>query len=595
MFQNYNSTSDPSQGPKRLRALRDAMAKDDLAGFIVPLADAHQGEYVAPCDARLQWLTGFSGSAGFAVILPNEAAIFVDGRYTVQVRHQVDLDHFSPVLWPKTKLGDWLNERSIAGPIGFDPWLHSVSEINTLKDSLNQGGPTIAPHENLIDRIWENRPARPANPIRIQPLEHTGRSANDKRAALAADLRAAGETAAVITLTDSLCWLLNIRGNDIPRNPVVQGFAILHHDERVEIFTNAPASDEVISHLGDSVRIAPRDAFLTALAQVEGPVRIDAQTAPVIVETTLKQPRRGNDPCALPKARKTKAEINGARAAHLRDGAAIVRFLHWLDTAKEAGTDEIEAAQTLESFRAQTGQLLDISFETISSTGPNGAINHYRVTHDTNRPLRDGDLFLIDSGGQYIDGTTDITRTIPVGAPRPEHRACYTRVLRGMIALSMVRFPKGITGSHLDALARLPLWMAGQDFDHGTGHGVGSYLCVHEGPQRISGASTVPLDPGMILSNEPGYYREDGFGIRLENLIVVQNATALPGQDDRDWLSFETLTFAPFDRRLIDTAALLPQERAWLDEYHAQTLEKIGPGLDQDVLDWLKAACAPLA
>lgn len=594
MFQNYNSASDPSKGPERLKQLRAAMAQDDLTGFIVPLADAHQGEYVAPCDARLKWLTGFAGSAGNAVILPDEAAVFVDGRYTVQVRHQVDLTHFTPVRWPATQIWDWLNARAVSGRIGFDPWLHSVNEIKALRAGLARDGAQLVAHDNLIDRIWSDQPARPAHPIRIHPDAVAGRSAADKRRALADDLREYGHVAAVITLTDSICWLLNIRGSDIPRNPIVQAFAVLYDDERVDLFTDAPASDELRVHLGPNVALHPRGAFLDTLKTIQGAVRIDPISAPVSVESALAQPVQGADPCILPKACKNPVEIAGARAAHLRDGAAMVRFLHWLDTAIPQGTDEIAAAKALEGFRAETGQLLDISFETISSTGPNGAINHYRVSDESNRPLRDGDLFLIDSGGQYLDGTTDITRTVPVGTASDLHRACYTRVLRGLITLSMARFPHGVSGAHLDALARFPLWMAGQDFDHGTGHGVGSYLCVHEGPQRISGASTVRLEPGMILSNEPGYYREDAFGIRLENLIVVQEAPPVAGQDDRSWLSFETLAFVPFDKRLIDIPALLPVERSWLNAYHAQTLAAIGPQLEGAALSWLEHACAAL-
>lgn len=594
MFQTFTTDSDPSAGGARLAQLRAAMGQAGLSGFIVPLADAHQGEYVAPCDARLKWLTGFSGSAGFTAVLEDLAGVFIDGRYTVQVRHQVDLDHYTPVHWPGTRLAPWLEQHLPSGRVGFDPWLHSVAEINALRDGLKGTGIEAVPHDNLVDAIWADRPDRPAAPIRIQPDQFAGRSHADKRADLAASLRKANEQAAVMTLTDSTCWLLNIRGGDIPRNPIVQAFSILYTDGRVDLFTDAPASNEVIAHLGPDVSVQPRADFLAALARIDGPVRIDPGSAPLIVETTLANPVHGEDPCRLPKACKTDAEIQGAREAHLRDGAAVVRFLHWLDGAMADGTDEIETTKALEGFRAQTGQLLDISFDSISSTGPNGAINHYRVTTETNRPLKDGELYLIDSGGQYIDGTTDITRTVPVGAITQEYRDCYTRVLRGVIALSRVRFPRGVSGGQLDALARWPLWMAGQDFDHGTGHGVGSYLCVHEGPQRISGVSQVPLEPGMIVSNEPGYYREGAFGIRLENLIVVQQAAPLPGQDDRPWLDFETLTFVPFCRALIDADALSADERDWLNAYHAQTLAKIGPRVDGAALTWLQQACAPI-
>lgn len=594
MFQDFDTHADPSQGGARLSRLRAEMARTGVDGFVVPLSDAHQGEYVAPCDARLEWLTGFGGSAGFTVVLADAAPIFVDGRYTVQVRHQVDLAHFTPVDWPATTLPDWLKTQGVRGQIAYDPWLHTVADVEGWARALDGSGIEMVARDNLVDAIWEDRPARPAEPIRIQPDAFTGRSHGEKRQALAADLRAAGHAGAIITLTDAVCWLLNIRGADIPRNPIVHAFAMLNADETVDLFTDAPASDAVRAHLGDAVRLHPRDALIAHLERAEGPVRIDPKTGPAAVQALLQQPVHGPDPCALPKARKTDAEIEGARAAHLRDGAAMVRFLQWLDGAMADGITEIDAATRLEQERRATNALLDLSFNTISSTGPNGAINHYRVTHETNRTLKEGELFLIDSGGQYQDGTTDITRTIPVGAPSDLHRACYTRVLQGVIALSEARFPRGVAGAHLDALARAPLWAAGLDFDHGTGHGVGSYLCVHEGPQRISRASDVPLEPGMIVSNEPGYYREGDFGIRLENLIVVREAPTLAGQDARPWLDFETLTFVPFDRRLIDTSLLTDAEKGWIDAYHRATKDKIGSLLEGPARDWLDQACAPL-
>lgn len=593
MYQTYTETANPAQGPARLADLRAKLADEGLAGFIVPLSDAHQGEYVADCDARLEWLTGFGGSAGFAAVLADVAGVFVDGRYKVQVRHQVDLDHFTPVNWPDTALAEWLKPRA-SGRIGFDPWLHTVAEVATWGPALAGTEVEMVPVANMVDAIWADRPARPAAPVRIQPDDLAGETHASKRARLAQDLRAAGHRAAVITLTDSLCWLLNIRGGDIPRNPIVQGFAVLHDDAGVDLFTDAPVSDEVAAHLGEAVRLHPRDGFAAALEALRGPVRIDPRTAPQAVADLLAAPVHGAEPCALPKARKNAAEIAGARAAHILDGAAMARFLHWLEGAMPEGITEIDAAKRLETFRRDTGALKEISFNTISSTGPNGAINHYRVTEGTNRPLRDGELYLVDSGGQYAAGTTDVTRTVPVGQPTDEHRGCYTRVLQGLIALSRARFPRGVAGAHLDALARAPLWSAGLDFDHGTGHGVGSYLCVHEGPQRISRISDVPLEPGMILSNEPGYYREGAFGIRLENLITVRPAPALPGQDDRPWLDFETLCFVPFCRALIDADLLTRAEAAWLDAYHAEVLEKIGPELDGDAKTWLEAACAPL-
>lgn len=596
MFQDFNAKGSPEHGAGRLAKLRALLERDGMAGFVVPLADAHQGEYVADCDARLAWLTGFTGSAGFAAVLADEAGVFIDGRYRVQVRHQVDLEHFTPVDWPATQLAPWLRGRLTEGRFGFDPWLHTVRDIEALRKGLAGSDIALMPTENLVDAVWEDRPAPPASPVRIHSVEHAGQSHADKRAALAGDLRKAGHGATVMTLTDSICWLLNIRGSDIPRNPIVQAFAVLMADGTVDLFIDAPISDEVADHLGSDVRCHPKAAFAGHLRGLNGAVRIDPTSCPEAVRTLLNTPVLGPDPAVLPKACKNEVEIAGARDAHIRDGAAVVRFLHWLDTTLP-GTEvtEISAAERLEEFRRATNQLQEISFDTISSTGPNGAINHYRVTHDSNRTLTEGELFLIDSGGQYLDGTTDITRTVPVGQPSARHITCYTHVLQGVIAIHRARFPRGVAGAHLDALARAPLWSVGLDFDHGTGHGVGSYLCVHEGPQRLSGVSDIPLAPGMILSNEPGYYVEGDFGIRLENLITVREAPALPGQDDRDWLDFENLTFVPFDRRLIDADLLTAAERDWLNAYHAEVADKIGPLLEEpDQRDWLAAACAPL-
>lgn len=581
-------------GAERLARLRAAMTEAGVDGFLVPLADAHQGEYVAPCDARLAWLTGFTGSAGFACALADQATVFVDGRYTVQARNQLDLDAYTPQDWPATQLGAWLISNLSKGTLRFDPWLHTVSEIDGLRPELETAGITLQPGDNLVDQIWEDRPDRPQAPVRIQPDELTGSSHADKRTTLAADLREAGHAAAVMTLTDSTCWLLNIRGGDIPRNPIVQAFSILHADGTVGLFTDAEVSGEVRDHLGDQVRLHPRSAFLDLASDIEGTVVIDPASAPVALRDALAQPVLGADPCVLPKATKTEAEIAGARAAHLRDAVAVIRFLHWIDTT--SGQTEISAATQLEEFRRSTGQLLDISFDSIAGTGPNAALPHYRVNTDSDRALSDGDLFLIDSGGQYQDGTTDITRTVPIGTVQARHRAWYTRVLKGVIGIHTIRFPVGTTGEQLDILARAPLWKAGLEFDHGTGHGVGSYLCVHEGPQRICKPrpNSVKLRPGMILSNEPGCYVEGDFGIRLENLIVVRDAAPLDSPDTRPWLEFENLTMVPFDRRLIDTDLLTAEEHDWINAYHAQIQGLMTPRLDAESATWLAQACAPL-
>ncbi len=597
MFQDFHATTHPDQGPPRLKALRAEMASAGLQGFLVPRADAHQGEYVAERDARLAWLTGFTGSAGFCAVLPGIAGVFIDGRYRVQVRAEVAAE-FTPVPWPETKLAGWLTERMKPGQrIGFDPWLHTMSEISELRAALERADIALIPTENLVDRIWEDRPYHPNAPFFAHPDALAGESAASKRIRLAEALREAEHRAAVLTLPDSIAWLLNIRGADIPRNPVPHAFAILHDDGRCDLFCGPGQTAALV--LDEGVTAHPRHTLLDALTTLDSPVRLDPKSAPQQLALTLREAgveiAGGDDPCRLPKARKTEAELAGMREAHLRDGAVMVRFLTWLDeTAPQGGLTEIDVVTALEGFRRETNVLRDIAFDTICGAGPHGAIVHYRVTTETNRAISPGDLVLVDSGSQFEDGTTDITRTVIVGEPTAEHRACYTRVLQGLIGLSRIRFPKGLTGAHLDTLARAPLWAAGQDYDHGTGHGVGAYLCVHEGPQGFHRRSTVPLEPGMILSNEPGYYREGAFGIRIENLVAVQEAPVLPGGDDREMLDFETLTWVPFDRRLIDTGLLRSDERDWIDRYHADTLARISPRLEGAALDWLNAACAPL-
>ncbi|SHI60843.1 aminopeptidase P family protein [Wenxinia saemankumensis] len=598
MFQTFTAATSPDHGAGRLAALRAEMAEEGLDAVLVPRADAHQGEYVAPADERLAWLTGFTGSAGFAVATAEEAGIFVDGRYRVQVRSQVDLAAFTPVNWPETRTADWVAERLPRGStLGFDPWLHTVKEIDELRAALAPHGIRVTDGPNLVDRVWADRPEPPTGAFTAYPEERAGRSAADKRAQIARGLREAGRRATVLTLPDSIAWLLNIRGVDIARNPVPHAFAILMEDGSCQLFAREGKAEGL--DLGPDVALLPEDALLAAIASLDGPVQIDPASCPVAVRDALEAAEveiaQAPDPCLLPKARKTEAELAGTREAHLRDGAAMVRFLAWLDAEAPKGQlTEIAVVEALEGFRRDTNQLLDISFETISGAGEHGAIVHYRVTEDTDRPVRAGELLLVDSGGQYIDGTTDITRTITVGTPPEGAREAYTRVLQGMIAVSRCRFPKGVAGAHLDVLARTPLWQAGLDYDHGTGHGVGVYLSVHEGPQRISRTSDIALEPGMILSNEPGYYREGAWGIRIENLIVVRQASPLPGQDDRPWQDFETLTWVPLDRRLIEAGMLTPGERDWINAYHADTLARIGPRVDGAAADWLAAACAPL-
>ncbi len=596
MLQSFEVTARPEQGPPRLAALRIELEAEGIDGFLVPRADAHQGEYVSARDERLSWLTGFTGSAGFCVVLRNIAGVFIDGRYRTQVKAQV-ADDYTPVPWPDVSLADWLKEQlPNGGTVGFDPWLHTPAQIMQAEKALKGTGVALTPCANLVDRIWNDQPGPAAEPAKVHPLEFAGESHAEKRARLAQTIAQTGARCAVITLPDSLCWLLNIRGADIPRNPIVQGFGILHQDGSVDLFIDPDKLTDVTEHLGPDVRCHSTDAFLSALADLTGPVLVDKSSAPVSVADTLgDRVQWGDDPCALPKACKNSAEIEGSAEAHLRDGAAVVELLAWLDAQPVGTLHETQVVSQLEALRRRDNALQDISFETIAGTGPNGAIMHYRVTEETDSPLEEGQLLVLDSGGQYLDGTTDITRTIAIGTPAPEAQAAFTRVLMGMIGMSRLRWPVGLSGRDIEAIGRAPLWYAHQDFDHGLGHGVGAYLSVHEGPQRLSRVSTVPLEPGMILSNEPGYYREGAFGIRIENLLVVTTATAPEdGDAHRAMLNWRTLTFAPIDRRLIVPEMLDTPTRDWLNSYHAETREKIGPRVSDAARAWLDTATAPL-
>ena len=575
------------------------MRDEGIAATLIPRADIHQGEYVAACDERLAWLTGFTGSAGFCIATQGMAGVFVDGRYTEQVSAQVDTAHFTPVDWPATKPAGWLKDAlPEGGTVAYDPRLHTASEIEKLRNGLPPSF-TLTARTTLIDTLWSDRPAPPVGAIRVQPDGLSGEAHASKRARLAADLTAAGHHGALITLPDAIAWLLNIRGSDIPRNPIPHAFALLHDDARVTLFVDeAKLDDTVRAHLGNEVTLAPYDSVFQTVAAFPGTLRLDKSSAPVIFAEarTAKglDTAWGADPCLLPKACKNEAEIAATRAAHLRDAAAMCEFLAWFDTDRPATTTEIDIVRQLEAYRAATGDLIDISFDTIAGSGPHGALPHYRVTEATNRQLLDGDLLVLDSGGQYPDGTTDITRTLPVGTPGPDQMAAFTRVLQGMIAISRLRWPAGLAGRDLDALARYPLWLADQDYAHGTGHGVGVALCVHEGPQRLSKISDVPFEPGMIVSNEPGYYRQGAFGIRIENLVVVTQADTLPGGDATGKLCFETLNFVPIDRRLIVTSMLSQGEKTWLNAYHATCRSTIAPLLSETASMWLHRATAPI-
>ena len=591
----------------RLAALRAQLAEDRLDGFVVPLTDEHMSEYVGSYAQRLEWLTGFKGSAGSAVVLPQEAAIFTDGRYTLQVRSQVSGDQWSFESVPETSISAWLKEHAPqGGRIGYDPWLHSRDWVRQAGEALRaRNAELVAVARNPIDIVWQDRPEASKARLVIQPDALAGWSSADKRTAIADWLGKIGADAAVLAALDSIAWTFNVRGADVSHTPVALAYALVHADGTADLFVaGEKIGSDVAHHLGNGVRLHERADFEGALRALGAKtVAVDPERSVAAIFEALEAGGativNHRDPTVLPRAIKNPVEIAGHQAAQARDGAAMARFLKWIDDeAPKGGLDELTASDRLEAFRADGGLLKDLSFDSISGAGPNGAIVHYKASPETNRPFDQNSLYLIDSGGQYADGTTDITRTLAIGTPTNEMRDRFTRVLRGHIALATAIFPKGVRGSQLDSFARRPLWEAGLDYAHGTGHGVGSFLSVHEGPQRISPAGSSqsggdePLQAGMILSNEPGYYKAGAYGIRIENLVLVVEKPQ-PGAE-KEVLGFETLTFAPIERRLIVTAMLLPAELAWLNAYHVQVLAKIGPQLDADHRAWLEAACAPL-
>ncbi|HEX6409150.1 MAG TPA: aminopeptidase P family protein [Sphingomicrobium sp.] len=592
----------------RLRALREQLKADQLDGFVVPLTDEHMSEYVGSYAQRLAWLTGFEGSAGSAVVLPQEAAIFVDGRYTLQVRSQVDANHWSYQSVPETSVADWLKEHAPkGGRIGYDPWLHSRDWVKKASESLaSRGAELVAVEQNPIDKVWADRPEASKAHLAVQPEKYTGRSSADKRQEIADWLTAQGADAAVLSALDSIAWAFNVRGQDVSRTPVALAFALVRSDGTADLFINPEKiSAEVRQHLGNGVRLHDRNAFEAALGELKGQtVAVDPERAVAAIFEALDKagakiiPVR--DPAILPKAIKNAVEIAGQKSAQYRDGAAIARFLRWVEEeAPKGNVDELRASDHLEALRREDPELRDLSFDSISGAGPNGAIVHYRSSEKTNRKLEMNSIYLIDSGGQYLDGTTDITRTVVIGEPTQEMRDRFTRVLKGHIAVATAIFPKGTRGTQLDSFARRPLWEAGLDYAHGTGHGVGSFLSVHEGPQRISPAGSAqaggdePLQAGMILSNEPGYYKTGEYGIRIENLVLVVDKPVEGGE--KETLGFETLTFAPIERRLVDVSMLDDAELKWLNDYHAEVLEKIGPRLEGEDKAWLERQCAPLS
>jgi len=601
-FQSFSEPSDPSQVAGRVAALRRALAAQGLDGFIVPRADEHQGEYVPAHMARLAWLTGFTGSAGNAIVLADKAALIVDGRYTIQSAAQTDKNVVTPTRMEETPLERWIETNLPAGgKLGYDPWLHTVDGVAKLEKAVAAaGGELVAVAKNPIDALWSDRPAPPAAPVKAHRADFAGEDTAHKLTRIQEALSKAKVDALVVSDPHALAWTFNIRGGDVEHTPLPLGYAIVPREGRPTVFL---APEKVTNEAGDAIgavgEIAPPAALeqqLRALGAAKAKVRLDSTTAAAALATLIRDaggtPDAGTDPIALMKARKNEAELKGARDAHQRDGAAIVNFLSWLAREAPKGElTEIDAVAVLEAERLKTGLLKDVSFTTIAGAGPNAALPHYRVTDSSNRRIEPG-IFLVDSGGQYEDGTTDITRTMAIGEPSDEMRDRYTRVLKGHLAISRVVFVKGTSGAQLDALARLPLWQAGLDFDHGTGHGVGSFLSVHEGPQRLSKLGTTPLEPGMILSNEPGYYKQGEYGIRIENLIVVEERV-IPG-GDRTIYGFETITWAPYERALIDLKLLDEGEIAWINAYHARVWSNLAPLVEGEAKAWLEAACLPL-
>ncbi|KAB2848705.1 MAG: aminopeptidase P family protein [Hyphomicrobiaceae bacterium] len=604
MFQTYDDEPEGRATAERVKLVRGHFKRLRIAALLVPRADEYLGEYVPPSGARLKWATGFSGSAGLAVILPGVACLFVDGRYTSQARQEVDGGVYEVRQVPEAKLSDYLVEKlKKRARVGYDPRLHTIGEIERLQESLKPKGIELVPlAENPIDIAWTDRPEPPLAPIHPHELEHAGVDSAAKIAGIRAELAKSGDAAVVLTQGDAIAWTFNIRGGDVKHTPFALAYAIVPAKGKPSLFIDrCKVSANVRGHIAAVARLeAPErlSAALEALGKRKASVRLDPAGTSAWFFATLQEAgakiHRAPDPTLLPKAKKNAAELSGARAAHIRDAIAVTKFLAWLDhEAAKGGLDEVTLAKRLEDFRRATGALKEISFDTIAGAGPNGALAHYRPTVASSRPLQRGEIVVIDSGGQYLDGTTDITRTVAIGEPPREAAERATLVLKGHIAIATARFPKGTRGQDLDPFARRALWLAGLDFDHGTGHGVGSYLSVHEGPQRISRLGSEPLEPGMIISNEPGYYKAGHYGIRLENLLVVTPPERVPG-GDREMMAFETISFAPFDRRLIVPEMLDEAERKWLDDYHARVRKVVAKGLEPREKAWLEEATRPL-
>jgi Xaa-Pro aminopeptidase len=603
MFQTYDVRGGADQGRKALPLIRAQLEHLGLDGLFVPHEDEWQNEYLPDCGERLAWATGFTGSAGAAIILKDKAYLFSDGRYTQQAQSQTAAELFLQRDLIDQGPAAWLRSEAPHGAkIGYDPRLVAPDALARLKEAASQASvELVALAANPIDQAWQDRPSEPTAEIVPHPEAFSGESSASKRSRIGEKMAGEALDLSVLTSPAALAWLFNIRGKDVTRTPLALGSAILHHDGTAQLFVKPEkVTPELRGFLGNEVSLYGEEAFAHALQGTSGKrVLVDPTLTSAHVFDILHAAGahvvRGADPTILPRALKNPVEIAGAKRAHARDGVALANFLHWFDQeAPKGNLTEIDVCKAIEGFRMATGALQDLSFDSISGAGPNGAFPHYRVTVESNRPVDQDNLFLLDSGGQYLDGTTDVTRTVAVGTPSAEMKDRFTRVLKGHIALSRVRFPAGTTGSALDALARLSLWEGGFDYDHGTGHGVGAYLGVHEGPHRIAKIPNhVALEAGMIVSNEPGFYKIDGYGIRTENLQFVTPATPIAG-GERPMLGFETLTLAPIDRRLIEVSMLNPQELAWLNQYHARVLAEIGPRVDGDVRAWLEAATAPL-
>ncbi len=594
-FQSFFQHSSPEKGQERLAFLRSEIYKEGLEGFIIPHSDVYQSEYVAPRDERLAWLTGFNGSAGFCVALMKNAGIFVDSRYTVQVKAQTD-PVFDKLKWPDVTLEDWLKIHVRDGQkIGFDPWLHTLADIKKSREALRISGIKLTPCDNLVDKIWTDQPDASKEPAFSYPIKYAGRTAEDKLSQIAQALRDQRQAAMIVTLPENIAWLLNIRGRDVKHVPLVHCFGILYPDTKFDLFIDSSKVQSLKRHLPKQLSVYELTQFEKIVSKLPSPVRVDPKSLPFAVYSILQDSEieitQSTDLIAIPKACKNTVEIKRARVAHARDAAAMCEFLAWLDNQSSECLTEIDVAIALEGFRSENSELLDLSFDTIAASGPNAALPHYRVTHGTNRRIDIPEILLIDSGGQYLDGTTDVTRTIAIGKQNTEICEAFTRVLKGMIAISVLKFPKGTTGPEIDSHARAALWTAGLDFGHGTGHGVGHFLSVHEGPHRISRAPGPAFENGMILSNEPGFYKEGRFGIRTENLLLVKEAKF--NHTDK-FLEFETLTFVPIDKRMIVKKLLSASEIKWINTYHKLCFEKNVKLLKPATIKWLSRVTRPI-